>query len=106
MQEPVFPQKFVRNHCLKVLEARSWRKVYKTEGTDDDDMDFAQCAFSPAGSGLRCESCKLHLTRPYENHPVDKEFLPQLEKFYKDSKEYYAWLATKKAAEKERKDEA
>lgn len=82
MDQPIFPQEFVRNHCRKVLEARTWRKLYQVEGTIEDDMNFAECAFFRAGSGMECESCRLFLTRPFTHHEVDRKYLPQIEDFY------------------------
>ena len=78
MNEPVFPEEFVKNHCPRVVNAR--------RRGDESPEDFAECSFNSAGLGLLCENCKLHLTRPYLNNEVDREFLPQLEKFYADRK--------------------
>jgi hypothetical protein len=80
MNEPVFPEKFVKNHCPRVVNAR--RRGFKSP------EDFAECAFNPAGLGLLCEICNLHLTRPFLNNEneVDREFLPQLEHFYAERK--------------------
>lgn len=66
--EPEFPQAFLK-HCPKVR-------------ANNGDEDFAECAFNSAGCGMMCENCSLHLTRPYLNNEVDREFLPQIEEYY------------------------
>lgn len=66
-------------------------------GTDEDDMAFAECAFHQAGCGMLCEACDLHLTRPFLGHKVDEEFLPQIERYYRDLAEYERVRAEKQA---------
>jgi hypothetical protein len=68
VEEPVFPEAFLQ-HCPQV----------KSNG---GDKDFAECAFNSAGCGMMCESCGLHLTRPFLDNEVDREFLPQIEEYY------------------------
>lgn len=101
MEPPKFPEEFMTRHCRKVLEARHWRKVYKAEGTEADDLYFAECAFNPAGSGLACENCDLHLTRPFCGHKTDEKWLPVIEQFYKDLAAYEKW----EAAEEEKQNQ-
>lgn len=79
MGYPQFPQEFLK-HCPKVESA--------VRRGDEDPEVFAECAFNPCGLGLMCESCKLHLTRPYTVHEVDREFLPLIERYYREADEY------------------
>lgn len=87
VKEPEFPKEFVKDHCPKVLEARHWREVYKAEGTDEDDMQFAECAFKTAGCGMQCESCDEFLAGVHMNE-VEEKFLPLIRQYYKDVKVY------------------
>jgi hypothetical protein len=68
VEEPVFPEAFLQ-HCPKV----------KANG---GDKDFAECAFNAAGCGMMCENCGLHLTQPFLDNEVDREFLPQIKEYY------------------------
>lgn len=89
MEMPVFPQQFIMQHCTAVQEARRFRRMYKIQNiTDQDDCDQADCQFTPAGLGLMCQTCKLHLTRPFLDNKVDAEFLPQIEEYYAKMAEY------------------
>lgn len=88
MQYPVFPQEFVLNHCPQVLEAREWRERYDVPGTPEQDTEFAECQFKQAGSGMACESCNLHLARPFLGHEVDRKFLPLIEEYYRQLKDF------------------
>ena len=72
---PEFPESFLP-HCPEVKEAK--------RNNEPKPEQAAQCAFSSAGLGLRCEHCRLHLTRPFLNHEVDREFLPLIEQYYED----------------------
>lgn len=92
MEQPKFPEEFVKNHCPKVLEARGWRKTLNAEGSDESDTDYAECAFVSAGAGMKCENCRAFLTRPFLGHEVDREFLPQIEEYYQKVKEYDDFL--------------
>lgn len=88
MDKPIFPVKFVKRHCLKILEARAWRKIYKVKDrTDDDDMEFAECAFNPAGSGLECENCGKFICSIKPRNEAD-EFVEEIKQFYKDMEAY------------------
>lgn len=89
---PPFVPEFVKNHCPKVLEARDWRKRYDAEGTEEDDVGYAECAFHKAVFGRECEACGKFLTRPHTYtrpgskdlviHEVDRQFLDKIEHFY------------------------
>lgn len=96
MKPPVFPEAFLK-HCPKVLEAKDWHGRLGVEG---DVEDYAECAFRPAGAGMECENCRKFLTRPFLHHEVDRQFLPQIEEFYRKLDEYESWM------EEERKKEA
>lgn len=99
MDMPVFPKEFVRNHCPKVLEARDWRKHYKVgDLTDEDDLNYAECAFHSAGTGLACESCDEFLSGSYMNEK-EKKFIPLIRRYYDESDKYFA------EEEKRRKEE-
>jgi hypothetical protein len=78
---PEFPRGFVEKHCPKVAEARDWRDRFRLPPDPADDMEFAECSFTPAGAGLKCEACDLHLTRPYCEHDFDEEWLPRIEEY-------------------------
>lgn len=86
MDQPVFPQQFVREACPQVAEARDWRRRFNLEPDPEDDAAYAECAFHRAGSGLECESCSLRMARPYLGHKKDKRWLPEIEKYYEDMK--------------------
>jgi len=91
MNPPTFPEEFVSSHCPKVLNARYWRQHFGIGGTPQDDVFYAECAFNKAGLGMKCENCRLFLTRPFENHEVDKKFLPLIEEYYRQSDLYDQW---------------
>lgn len=77
---PKFPEDFYQ-HCPKVIEAKDWMNILGNK----DDLDpegFAECAFARAGGGMECKVCQKHLTRPFLNHEIDREFLPQIEAYY------------------------
>ena len=82
IEEPVFPKAFLK-HCPQV----------KANGGDES---MAECAFNPAGAGMMCENCSLHLTSPFirEEHEVDREFLPQIQEYYRNVDEYEASINT------------
>ncbi len=86
-QYPKFPREFVERHCLKVMEARDWRKTFKLPPDPEDDAAYAECEFRNAGLGMECEACGLHLTRPYLHHKVDEEWLPRIEEYYRKVRE-------------------
>jgi len=88
MKPPEFPKEFLR-HCPKVLEAKHWHQTLKVDEIDIEQ--YAECAFHSAGAGMECENCKLFLTRPFLNHELDREFLPQIEEFYRQLAVYDAW---------------
>lgn len=75
---PEFPQDFLR-HCPKVVQAQ-------VQGYEDPEL-FAECSFNRAGAGMMCENCKLHLTRPFLDHELDRKFLPKIEKYYRKVEE-------------------
>src|SRR5258708_5631698 len=93
MEQPVFPFGFVAHHCPRVETARRIvRRQYEEEMTDEEAVLHGECAFNSAGAGMMCERCGIHLTRPYLGHAVDREFLPQIEQYYRDMAEYQTWL--------------
>ena len=88
MNPPEFPKAFLK-HCPKVLEAKEWHE--RLGAGEVDPEDYAECAFHNAGAGKECENCNKFLTRPFQGHKVDEEFLPQIEEFCRKLDEYYAW---------------
>jgi len=83
---PVFPVEFYK-HCLKVLDAKAWHSRL-APNEEFVEQDHAECAFIDAGLGKKCENCNLFLTRPFLGRKVDEEFLPLIEKFYRDIEDY------------------
>lgn len=98
MNPPEFPKDFYK-HCLKVREAKYWHKALNKKFEDEES--YAECAFIPAGCGMKCENCNLFLTRPYLNNKTDEEFLPKIEEFYQKLDEYEKWCEEQKAIEME-----
>lgn len=93
MNMPEFPKEFVQKHCLKVMEARDWRKNFCLPPDPEDDEAYAECAFEKAGCGLQCENCKtyLHSVNDGIENARDK-FYPAIKKFYDDFEAYEKWL--------------
>lgn len=81
MNEPVFPQDFIENHCLKVKEFNYWNKVF-LGGINPEPIEaklVAECAFGSAGFGLKCENCNMF---------IDDKYVYEIKKYYEDMKEY------------------
>ena len=76
MSYPDFPEEFIREACPRV-------EHYRRRG-DENPEDWAECNFEKAGLGLMCQSCKLHLTRPFIHYEKDRKWLTVLEKYYND----------------------
>lgn len=91
MSHPEFPQGFLK-HCPKVAFAKRFYNY-------DNPEDAAECAFVNCGFGMKCENCELHLTRPFLNHDIDREFLPQIEQYYRDVVQYEKELKLAKKME-------
>ena len=81
MDRPEFPKDFLP-HCYKVQVAKEWHKRLDRMDRFDPE-DWCECEFHKAGAGLECQ-CGMFLTRPFNGHQLDEEFLPKLEKFYAD----------------------
>lgn len=88
MNMPEFPKEFIINHCPKVAEAKYYANLFQS-CIDGDEESWAECCFEQRGNGMECQSCKLFLTRPFCGHRLDEVWLPVIEKFYRDSREYY-----------------
>lgn len=88
MDEPKFPEGFVKEVCGAVKEARQYRKQFGNPPDPEEDEAYAQCDFRSQGFGLACTMCHVWLRRPYLGNKVDEEWLPLLEKYYKDFKEW------------------
>ena len=101
MQQPQFPQDFVRDHCWKVAEASDWRQRFRLPPDPDGDMAFAECAFHSAGAGMECESCEMHLTRPFLGHEVDEKFLPLIEDYYRQMAQWEKEQESERRAEQD-----
>jgi len=87
MNKPsVFPKSFYK-HCPKVQEAKYYHKIFEAKDEFIEE-DWAECAFVNAGFGKECENCGKFLTRPFNGYTVDEEFLPLIEKFYKEMEEW------------------
>lgn len=83
MEPPEFPEEFVLKHCRQVERAR--RSIGRHEALSDGDLaGFAECTFTSAGAGLKCESCSLFMTRPFCGYKLDEEWLPRIEQYYRD----------------------
>lgn len=93
MKKPVFPARFVADHCPRVQRARREIRLASGEELNQEEaVQYGECAFNGAGLGMMCENCGLHLTRPFLNYEVDREFLPQIEQYYRDVAEYEKWV--------------
>lgn len=99
---PVFPKDWYQ-HCPNVLEAKHWHEKLKLEEkfTNQDLEEYAECDFRDAGIGKECENCGIFLTRPFLNHDLDKEFLPKIERYYREMEKYFEDLAVWEKEQKE-----
>lgn len=85
---PIFPVEFVDNACPHVKSAKREAKRNKEEYTTEEFRQFADCEFYSAGAGQMCQSCKLHLTRPFLHHEDDRKYLPLIEEYYRQVEKY------------------
>lgn len=98
---PVFPQDFISKGCRQVREAALWRSRCGLPPDKEDSEAHADCAFVPAGYGMKCEMCNMFMTRPFCGHKLDEEFLPKIERYHH---ELAAWRDNQQQEEAMRLD--